>query len=253
VSHPTADGGLGFRFKWNMGFMNDTLRYMGRDPVHRSWHHNEITFGLTYAFTENFVLPLSHDEVVHGKGSLLTKMAGDDWQKFANLRAYYALRWGYPGKKLLFMGQEFAQRREWSEERALDWKHLGHAPHEGVRTLLRDLNRAYRELHALHARDCEGDGFEWLVVDDAAASVFAWLRKAPGAPPVAVVSNLTPQVHEHYRLPLPHDGRWREVINSDAALYGGSGKGNMGAVFAQHGAAQVVLPPLATVMFVYEG
>jgi len=244
---------LGFGFKWNMGFMHDTLAYMARDPVHRKYHHNEITFGLTYAFTENFVLPLSHDEVVHGKGSLLTKMAGDDWQKFANLRAYYGLMWGYPGKKLLFMGQEFAQRREWSEERALDWKHLGHAPHEGVRTLLRDLNRAYRELHALHARDCEGDGFEWLVVDDAAASVFAWLRKAPGAPPVAVVSNLTPQVHEHYRLPLPHDGRWREVINSDAALYGGSGKGNMGAVFAQHGAAQVVLPPLATVMFVYEG
>lgn len=244
---------LGFGFKWNMGFMHDTLAYMARDPVHRKFHHNEITFGLTYAFSENFVLPLSHDEVVHGKGSLLNKMAGDDWQKFASLRAYYALMWGYPGKKLLFMGQEFAQRREWSEERALDWEHLGHAPHAGVRTLLRDLNRAYRDLPALHARDCEGDGFEWLVVDDAAASVFAWLRKAPGSPPVAVVSNLTPQVHEHYRLPLPADGRWREVINSDAAAYGGSGKGNMGAIVAQHGAAQVVLPPLATVMFVYEG
>lgn len=244
---------LGFGFKWNMGFMHDTLAYMARDPVHRKFHHNEITFGLTYAFSENFVLPLSHDEVVHGKGSLLNKMAGDDWQKFASLRAYYALMWGYPGKKLLFMGQEFAQRREWSEERALDWEHLGHAPHAGVRTLLRDLNHTYRDLPALHARDCEGDGFEWLVVDDAAASVFAWLRKAPGSPPVAVVSNLTPQVHEHYRLPLPADGCWREVINSDAAAYGGSGKGNMGAIVAQHGAAQVVLPPLATVMFVYEG
>ena len=257
VSLPAWDEGprtsLGFGFKWNMGFMHDTLKYMARDPVHRKHHHDEITFGLMYAFAENFVLPLSHDEVVHGKGSLLNKMSGDDWQKFANLRAYYALMWGYPGKKLLFMGQEFAQRREWSEERALDWEHLGHAPHEGVRQLLADLNRAYRTLPALHARDCEPEGFEWLVVNDAQASVFAWLRKAPGSRPVAVVCNLTPQVHGHYRLPLPHDGRWREVINSDAAVYGGSGQGNCGAVNAEHGAAQVMLPPLSTVMFEYEG
>ncbi|PKB14191.1 1,4-alpha-glucan branching enzyme [Novosphingobium kunmingense] len=256
VSLPAYDEGprtaLGFGFKWNMGFMHDTLQYMQRDPVHRRFHHNEITFGLTYAFSENFVLPLSHDEVVHGKGSLLNKMSGDDWQKFANLRAYYALMWGYPGKKLLFMGQEFAQRREWSEERALDWELCEAPAHAGVRALLRDLNRAYRAHPALHARDCEGDGFEWLVVDDAAASVFAWLRKAPGAPPVAVISNLTPLVHGSYRVPLPRDGRWREVINSDAATYGGSGQGNGGLVLADNGAATVILPPLATLILVYD-
>ena len=253
VSKPVHEDGLGFGFKWNMGFMHDTLQYMARDPVHRKHHHAEITFGLVYAFSENFVLPLSHDEVVHGKGSLLGKMSGDDWQKFANLRAYYGLMWGYPGKKLLFMGQEFAQRREWSEERALDWDLLDSPAHAGVQRLVRDLNRLHREKPALHARDCEPEGFDWLVVDDASASVFAWLRKAPGAPPIAVVSNMTPTLHGHYRLPLPHDGTWREVFNSDAADYGGSGQGNQGAVFAEHGAANVVLPPLATVMFEYQG
>ena len=244
---------LGFGFKWNMGFMHDTLKYMARDPVHRRHHHDDITFGLTYAYSENFVLPLSHDEVVHGKGSLLTKMSGDEWQQFASLRAYYALMWAYPGKKLLFMGQEFAQRREWSEERALDWDLLGSGAHAGVQHLVRDLNRLYTARPALHARDCEGEGFEWLVVDDKAASVFAWLRKAPGERPIAMVSNMTPAVHQSYRLPLPHDGTWREVINSDAAIYGGSGIGNMGAVRAEHGAAQVVLPALATVLFEYDG
>ena len=253
VSRPVHEDGLGFGFKWNMGFMHDTLQYMARDPVHRKHHHDEITFGLVYAFSENFVLPLSHDEVVHGKGSLLGKMSGDDWQKFANLRAYYGLMWGYPGKKLLFMGQEFAQRREWCEERALDWELLGSPAHAGVQRLVRDLNRLHREKPALHARDCEPDGFDWLVVDDASASVFAWLRKAPGAPPIAVVSNMTPEMHGHYRLPLPHDGTWREVLNSDAQDYGGSGQGNQGAVFAEHGAANVVLPPLATIMFEYQG
>lgn len=253
VSRPAHEGGLGFGFKWNMGFMHDTLQYMARDPVHRKYHHEEITFGLVYAFAENFVLPLSHDEVVHGKGSLLTKMAGDDWQKFANLRAYYALMWGYPGKKLLFMGQEFAQRREWSEERALDWELLDAPAHAGVRQLVRDLNRLYRDTPALHARDCEAEGFEWLVVDDREASVFAWLRKAPGQKPVAVVSNMTPATHDHYRLPLPHDGVWREVLNSDAAVYGGSGLGNLGAITASGGAAHVILPPLSTIMFAFEG
>lgn len=257
VTRPAFDDGprenLGFGFKWNMGFMHDTLKYMARDPVHRRYHHDDITFGLVYAFSENFVLPLSHDEVVHGKGSLLGKMSGDEWQKFANLRAYYGLMWGYPGKKLLFMGQEFAQVREWSEERALDWELLDAAPHAGVRALVRDLNRLYAAKPALHARDCEPEGFEWLVVDDAAASVFAWLRKAPGERPIAVVSNMTPALHDHYRLPLPHDGTWHEVLNSDAAIYGGSGQGNMGQVTASHGAAHVVLPPLATVMFEYEG
>jgi 1,4-alpha-glucan branching enzyme len=253
VSVPAHDGGLGFGFKWNMGFMHDTLRYMAREPVHRRHHHGEILFGLHYAFDENFVLPLSHDEVVHGKGSLLSKMAGDDWQKFANLRAYYAFMWGYPGKKLLFMGQEFAQREEWSDSRPLDW-HLrcSHA-HEGVRALVRDLNHLYRDTPALHARDCEGEGFEWLVADDASHSVFAWLRKAPGEKPVAVIANMTPVARAPYRLPLPHDGRWTEILNSDATPYWGSGLGNMGGVDALDGVAWVTLPPLATIMLRFDG
>ena len=192
VSQPVHEGGLGFGFKWNMGFMHDTLEYMAHEPIHRKHHHSDITFGLLYAFSENFVLPLSHDEVVHGKGTLLSKMAGDDWQKFANLRAYYGFMWGYPGKKLLFMGQEFAQRSEWSEARALDWHLLDHAPHRGVRQLVRDLNYLYRSRPALHARDCEPDGFSWLIVDDSKNSVFAWLRKAPDGHPIAVISNFTP-------------------------------------------------------------
>ena len=236
-----------------MGFMHDTLEYFSKEPIFRKHHHNDLTFGLTYAFSENFVLPLSHDEVVHGKGTLLNKMSGDDWQKFANLRAYYGFMWGYPGKKLLFMGQEFAQRREWSEARALDWELLDAPAHAGVRQLVRDLNRAYRDTPALHARDCETDGFEWLVVDDREASVFAWLRKAPGHRPVAVVCNMTPAGHDHYRLPLPHDGVWRELLNSDAAVYGGSGWGNLGAITAAGGAAHVILPPLSTIMFAFEG
>jgi 1,4-alpha-glucan branching enzyme len=253
VSQPVHEGGLGFGFKWNMGFMHDTLQYMARDPVHRKHHHNEITFGLMYAFSENFVLPLSHDEVVHGKGSLLNKMSGDDWQKFANLRAYYAMMWGYPGKKLLFMGQEFAQRREWSEERNLDWDLLSKPMHKGVQRLLKDLNRVYKGVKALHARDCEGEGFEWLQADDADNSVFAWLRKAPGEKPVAVICNMTPAFHGDYEVKLPHDGLWREIINSDAEIYGGSGKGNLGVVRAKGGTARLVLPPLATIMLEYEG
>ncbi|PEQ12609.1 1,4-alpha-glucan branching enzyme [Novosphingobium sp. PC22D] len=247
VTLPAHEGGLGFGFKWNMGFMHDTLEYMRREPVHRKFHHEDITFGLMYAFNENFVLPLSHDEVVHGKGSLLAKMSGDDWQQFANLRAYYGLMWGYPGKKLLFMGQEFAQRREWSEDRPLDWE-LREAPaHEGVRNLVRDLNRFYCQRPALHARDCEGEGFEWLIVDDAQNSVFAWLRKAPGEKPVAVVSNMTPTLRSHYRVPLPHDGVWLERINTDSTNYGGSGQGNWGRVKAEGGEASLTLPPLATI------
>ncbi|GGB24642.1 1,4-alpha-glucan branching enzyme GlgB [Sphingomonas metalli] len=258
VSHPAPppgerSGGLGFGFKWNMGWMHDTLQYMGREAIHRQHHHGEITFGMVYAYSENFVLPLSHDEVVHGKGTILTRMPGDDWQKFANVRLYYAFMWGYPGKKLLFMGQEFAQREEWSEARPLDW-HLrcSHA-HEGVRNLVRDLNRLYRDTPALHARDCEPEGFEWLVGDDAANSVFAWLRKAPGAKPVAVIVNMTPVARAPYRVPLPHAGRWREIMNSDAAAYWGSDLGNLGGVEAKDGAAWVTLPPLATIMLEFEG
>jgi 1,4-alpha-glucan branching enzyme len=252
VTRAVHDGGLGFGFKWNMGFMHDTLLYMARDPIHRPHHHDDITFGLLYAFSENFVLPLSHDEVVHGKGSLLAKMSGDDWQKFANLRAYYALMWGYPGKKLLFMGQEFAQRREWDESRALDWELLGAPAHAGVRQLVRDLNRVYRDKPALHARDCEGDGFAWAMVDDKANSVFAWTRHAPMAKPVLVIANMTPVSRTGYRLPVPRDGRWREIINSDAHSYGGSGVGNFGTVTASEGQLVLTLPPLATIMLEHE-
>ncbi len=256
VSHPVHEGGLGFGFKWNMGFMHDTLQYLAREPVHRRHHHEELTFGLLYAFSENFVLPLSHDEVVHGKRALLSKMPGDEWQRFANLRAYYAFMWGYPGKKLLFMGQEFAQAREWSEERALDWHLLDHEPHRGMQRLVRDLNLLYRSRPALHGRDCEPEGFSWMIADDRENSVFAWVRHCPGANPVAVVSNFTPVPRENYRVPLPNAGRWREILNTDASGYGGSGKGNGGAVEAagEGGAASatMLLPPLATLMLEFE-
>lgn len=252
VSRPAHEGGLGFGFKWNMGFMHDTLRYMAREPVHRAHHHEDVTFGLLYAFSENYVLPLSHDEVVHGKGSLLTKMSGDDWQKFANLRAYYTLMWGYPGKKLLFMGQEFAQRREWSEDGPLDWHLLAAPAHDGVRRLVKDLNHLYRTRPALHARDCEKDGFAWAIADDTANSVFAWTRRAPGAPPVLVVANMTPMVRNGYRVPVPNNGRWTELINSDAVQYGGGGQGNMGGANAEDGALVLTLPPLATIMLEFE-
>jgi 1,4-alpha-glucan branching enzyme len=234
-----------------MGFMNDTLRYLARDAVHRKHHHDDVTFGLLYAFAENFVLPLSHDEVVHGKGTLLRKMSGDDWQKFATLRAYYAFMWGYPGKKLLFMGQEFAQGAEWSEERGLDWWQLDIEQHQGVQALVRDLNHLYRETPALHQRDCESEGFEWLIADDAANSVYAWLRKAPGQPPVAVIANLTPVPRSGYAVPLPVAGRWTEILNTDAAHYGGTSVGNMGGVTATSGdggvRAIVTLPPLGVI------
>lgn len=259
VTAPTYANGLGFGFKWNMGFMNDTLRYMQRDPIHRRYHHNDLTFGLLYAFTENFILPLSHDEVVHGKGSLLEKMAGDDWQKFANLRAYYAFMWGYPGKKLLFMGQEFAQRDEWNESKALDWWLLDAPAHEGVRRLVSDLNAVYRELPALHARDCEPEGFEWIIANDHANSILAWVRRAPDHPPVVVITNFTPVPRTGFRLPMPAAGRWIERINTDAGWYNGSNTGNQGVVNATPGneygypaTAELVLPPLATLILQFE-
>lgn len=259
VTAPTYAKGLGFGFKWNMGFMNDTLRYMQRDPVHRRFHHNDLTFGLLYAFSENFILPLSHDEVVHGKGSLLTKMAGDDWQKFANLRAYYAFMWGYPGKKLLFMGQEFAQREEWNEATALDWWLLDAPAHEGVRRLVSDLNAVYRELPALHARDCEPEGFEWIIANDHANSIIAWARHAPDSPPVVVISNFTPVPRTPYRMPMPAAGRWIERINTDAGWYSGSNIGNQGVINATEGneygypaTAEIVLPPLSTLILQFD-
>ena len=257
VSRPVDTGGLGFDFKWNMGWMHDTLDYMSRDPVYRRHHHNELTFGLLYAWSENFVLPLSHDEVVHGKGSIIGRMPGDDWRRFASLRAYYGLMWGYPGKKLLFMGQEFGQWREWNFARGLDWNLLDHPNHQGVKAAVRDLNRLYRDAAALHARDCEPEGFRWIVVDDANQSVLAWMRfGAADDPPVAVVCNFTPEPRFGYRIGLPHAGRWREIFNSDATMFGGSGLGNLGEVHAapapSHGydaSAAIVLPPLSTLYF----
>ena len=261
VSKPTFAGGLGFGFKWNMGWMHDTLLYMGKDPIHRRWHHHQMTFGLLYAFSENFVLPLSHDEVVHGKGSILARMPGDTWQQFANLRAYYAFMWGHPGKKLLFMGQEFAQGAEWNAERALDWHLLDIDWHQGVQALVRDLNRLYREEPALHQLDCDGAGFEWLEANDAEASVFAWLRKGKGGvAPLLVICNFTPTPRQNYRLGLPAPGRWREILNSDAEGYGGSGIGNLGVIETEKirshdrpHSATITLPPLATLWFRLDG
>ncbi|MEM7303252.1 MAG: 1,4-alpha-glucan branching protein GlgB [Pseudomonadota bacterium] len=258
VSKPVHEGGLGFGFKWNMGFMHDTLQFLSRDPIHRQFHHNEITFGLLYAFAESFVLPLSHDEVVHGKGSLLNKMAGDDAQKFATLRAYFAMMWAYPGKKLLFMGQEFAQRNEWSEARALDWGELDHAPHSGVQALVRELNQLYRSRSALHARDCEGDGFEWLIADDKDNSVFAWRRKAPDTPDIVLVTNLTPAQRSHYRVPVRQEGRWRLILKSDEPQFGGCGSvwQDAGIHTQDHNrepALELELPPLTSMMFEYDG
>jgi len=261
VSQPTFAGGLGFGFKWNMGWMHDTLGYLAEDPVHRRWHHAKMTFGLMYAFAENFVLPLSHDEVVHGKKSLLGRIHGDAWQQFATLRAYYALMWAHPGKKLLFMGQEFAQGREWNFEAGLDWASLDIAWHSGVQTLVRDCNRAYAAERALHDRDCEAAGFQWIVVDDSDNSVFAWLRFAgDGARPVAAIANFTPVPRPAYRIGLPAPGPWREILNTDGAAYGGSNCGNRGSVDAAAGpchglpfAADVMLPPLGTLWLVHEG
>ncbi len=259
VSRPVDAGGLGFGFKWNMGWMHDTLEYFRRDPVHRRHHHDEITFSLVYAFSENFVLPLSHDEVVHGKGSLLQKMPGDRWQQLANLRALYGYMWAHPGKKLLFMGGELAQPQEWSHERSLDW-HLRDVPeHAGVQRLVRDLNRAYRDEPALWRADFEPAGFRWLEVNDADANVLAFLRLTPeGDRVVACACNFSPVPREGYRLGLPREGAWRQVVNTDAAAYGGSGV-DPGRIHAEpvpwHGqpwSAPVTLPPLAVVWLVPE-
>ncbi|MCB9591420.1 MAG: 1,4-alpha-glucan branching protein GlgB [Sandaracinaceae bacterium] len=257
VSRPTFMGGLGFGLKWDMGWMHDTLRYLQRDPIHRCYHHNEITFRSLYAFHETFVLPLSHDEVVHGKGSLLNKMPGDRWQKFANLRLLFAYMYSQPGKKLLFMGSEIAQWREWGHDFSLDWHLLDEAPHEGVQRLVRDLNHAYSGTPALHARDAEASGFEWIDGSDSGRSVLCYLRHGePGDPPVLVALNFTPVVRHDYRIGVPRAGDWEESLNTDAEVYGGSGVGNLGRVVAEevpaHGrpwSLRVTLPPLAAVWF----
>ena len=257
VSRPTHLGGLGFGFKWNMGWMHDLLGYMSREPVHRKHHQSQLSFGLVYAFHENFALPLSHDEVVHGKGSLYQKMPGDAWQKAANLRAFYGFMYGHPGKKLLFMGGEFGQTREWSHDRSLDWHLLDAGPfHLGLQRLVRDLNGVYRREGALHEVDFEPAGFEWVDCNDWQSSVVAFLRRArePGDV-VLVVSNFTPVVRSDYRVGVPRPGRWRELVNTDADAYGGSGQGNAGGVWAEpkawHGRPHsllLTLPPLSTVI-----
>ena len=256
VSRPVNWGGLGFGFKWNMGWMNDTLSYMQRDPIHRKYHHHQMTFGLHYAWSENYILPISHDEVVHGKGSMLSKMPGNGEQKFANLRAYYGFMWGHPGKKLLFMGQEFAQGREWNHNQSLDWHQLDTPAHGGVQSLIRDLNRVYRDTPALHLNDCRPEGFQWIEPNDAEGGVYAWVRLGSKDDPMVVVAvNMTP-VERSYRLGMPAAGKWTEILNTDAAAYAGGGRGNMGAVKTEkmpsHGrdqSALVTLPPLSAVYF----
>ncbi len=258
VSSPVHDGGLGFGFKWNMGWMNDTLEYMKFDPIHRRHHHGQMTFGLQYAFTENFILPISHDEVVHGKGAMLAKMPGNEWEKFANLRAYYGFMWGHPGKKLLFMGQEFAQGHEWNHDEELDWGCLSSHAHAGVQNLVRDLNKVYHDTPGLHAKDNSADGFQWIVSTDADNSVFAWVRRGnENDPEVVVVCNFTPIERPAYRLGFPQIGTWREALNTDAEIYGGGGRGNLGQVTATQGdwqgqpaMAEITLPPLSTLIFV---
>jgi 1,4-alpha-glucan branching enzyme len=257
VSRPVTWGGLGFGYKWNMGWMHDTLDYISKDPIYRKHHHGQILFGLHYAFSENFILPLSHDEVVHGKRSIFGRMPGDPWQRFANLRAYYAFMYGHPGKKLLFMGNEIAQEQEWNHDRSLDW-HLLERPHNaGIQTLVRDLNRLYRSLPALHEFDCEDAGFEWVISNDADHSVFAWMRqgKEPRSRCLVVV-NFTPQVHTDYRIKVPFVGTWREVLNTDATVYGGSGVGNSGSVSTLNNGpipeVSLVIPPLAAIFLVPE-
>jgi 1,4-alpha-glucan branching enzyme len=261
VSRPTYLGGLGFGFKWNMGWMHDTLGYFEEDPIHRRYHHHELTFSLMYAFTENFILPLSHDEVVHGKGSLIDKMAGDRWQKLANLRALYAYMWAHPGKKLLFMGQEFAQSDEWSYERSLDWHLLEYGEHAGVQSLVRDINRVYKETPALWEVDFNSRGFYWIEPNDTDANVVAFARA--GADPeqdvLVCVCNLSPVPRPGYRVGLPRSGQWIERFNSDSSHYGGTDTGNLGGVEATargwHGqpfSAEVTLPPLGVVWLVPE-
>jgi 1,4-alpha-glucan branching enzyme len=256
ITSSTSCGGLGFHLKWNMGWMHDTLVYMKEDPVHRKYHHEKMTFGMIYAFSENFVLPLSHDEVVHGKGSLLNRMPGDDWQRFANLRAYYASMFCHPGKKLLFMGAELAQQREWSHDRELDWSLLKQPLHLGTQKLVRDLNRIYRDTPALHEIDFSPEGFEWIDSEDRDNSVFSWLRKARDGSFVVCVINFNPVIRSPYRVGVPAPGDYRELINTDATIYGGSGVGNLGGASAvaipAHGrpaSLELTLPPLAALIF----
>jgi len=254
VSRPTYDGGLGFGLKWNMGWMHDTLDYFSKEPIHRRYHHNDLTFGMLYAFTENFVLPLSHDEVTHGKGSLLDKMPGDRWQKAANLRALLAWMWAHPGKQLLFMGGEIAQSAEWDDDASVDWHLLEYPEHQGVQDLVRALNRCYQHEPALWEIDFEPAGFRWIEANDADSNVLSFVRSSAAGRVLACVANLSPVAREGYRVGLPRSGRWREVLNTDAALFAGSNTGNAGWVVADgeswngcEQSALVVLPPLGVI------
>ena len=254
VSRPADAAGLGFGMKWNMGWMHDTLDYFGHEPIHRKHHHDRITFSIWYAFSENFVLPLSHDEVVYGKGSLIGKMPGDEWQQFANLRALFGYMWAHPGKKLLFMGGEFAQRREWAHDAALEWWVTQFPLHAGVQRFVRDANRVYRGEPALHELDFDAPGFEWVIADDRETSVLAFIRRAGNGAPLLAVCNFTPVPRSNYAVGVPTGGTWREILNSDSAAYGGSGIGNLGAVraapvpaHARYHSLSLTLPPLSTV------
>ena len=261
VSRPTDSGGLGFGYKWNMGWMNDSLQYMSEDPIHKKHHHNKLSFSLIYAFDENFVLPLSHDEVVHGKGSILDRMPGDTWQKFANLRAYYGFMWTHPGKKLLFMGCEFAQGKEWNHDSELDWQQLDSHWHSGVQRLVKDLNKVYTTTPALYEKDCLHDGFAWLEHDNSEQSIYSFVRYGEDNPlkksnPVIVICNFTPQCHQNYQIGVPVAGFYQEILNSDAQIYGGSNQGNLGGVQSFVGQCQgkeqyitITVPPLSTVIF----
>jgi 1,4-alpha-glucan branching enzyme len=253
VTRATDAEGLGFGLKWNMGWMHDSLSYVAHDPVHRSHHHGELTFSLVYAFSENYVLPISHDEVVHGKGSLLRKMPGDRWQQLANLRAFLSYMWSHPGKQLLFMGSEFGQEAEWAEQRQLDWWLLDHPEHRGLLQLVGDLNALYRETPALWERDGDPGGFSWLDGNDAGSNTISFVRWSRDQSPLVAVTNFAAVPHEGYRLALPRAGAWLEVLNTDAEVYGGSGVGNLGQVTADgeplHGqpaSALVRVPPLGT-------
>ncbi len=255
VSRPSYVGGLGFGMKWNMGWMHDTLDYMSQDPIYRRFHHDRLTFSLCYAFTENFMLPFSHDEVVHGKGSLIGRMPGNDWEKFANLRLLLGYLFAHPGKKLLFMGGEFGQWREWNHDASLDWHLLEFLPHQGMQHWVQDLNALYRKEPVLHALDFSHDGFEWIDCSDWEQSVICFLRKdAASGKPILVVCNFTPVPRKNYRVGVPAGGEWKEILNSDASPYGGSGQGNLGGVeavpLACHGryySLALTLPPLSMI------
>jgi len=255
VSRPTYVGGLGFDYKWNMGWMNDTLKYMAIDPIFRKYHHNQLTFSMIYAFTENFLLPLSHDEVVHMKRSLISKMPGDDWQKFANLRLLYTYMYCHPGKKLLFMGSEIAQWGEWDSEKSIDWGLLNYDNHKGIQTLIRDLNRVYKEQKPLHQIDFDWSGFQWVDFSDADNGILAFIRRGKKDYDTLVcIFNFTPQVHYDYVIGVPKAGKYRTVFNSDSKFYGGSNFGNVdlvaeeGEFHSQPAKVNINIPPLAGVI-----